>query len=104
VIPEAREAVLELLTDALIPGRVAEIRRPHQRELAATLVLRMTIEEWSWKVSDGWPDDPADDVAGPAWAGVLPATVRYEQALDSPDLASGIEIPPSVARLLGSDG
>jgi nitroimidazol reductase NimA-like FMN-containing flavoprotein (pyridoxamine 5'-phosphate oxidase superfamily) len=84
VIPEAREAVLELLTDALIPGRVAEIRRPHQRELAATLVLRMTIEEWSWKVSDGWPDDPADDVAGPGWCtsgdGSLRASARFARS------------------------
>lgn len=30
----------------------------------------MPIAEWSFKISDGWPDDPNDDVAGDAWASV----------------------------------
>ena len=50
---DAKVAALDLITDALIPGRVAEVRRPSAKELAATLVLRMEVQEWTVKVSDG---------------------------------------------------
>ncbi|HEX8095912.1 pyridoxamine 5'-phosphate oxidase family protein [Jatrophihabitans sp.] len=93
-------AALDKLTDALIPGRVAEVRRPSAKELAATLVLRMTVEDWTIKISDGQPDDLAEDVAGPAWAGVLPLVSRYAEAREAPDLRPGIEVPDSVRRLL----
>lgn len=100
-VPEAEKAAaLDLLTDALIPNRVAELRRPVRRELAATLVLRMMVAEFSLKVSNDWPDDADDDVNGPAWAGVLPARLAYQGALPAPDLKDGIEIPPSVRALL----
>ncbi|CAN5406416.1 pyridoxamine 5'-phosphate oxidase family protein [soil metagenome] len=91
---------LDVVTDALIPGRVAELRVSTAKELAATLILRMTVEEWSLKISDGWPEDEAPDVAGPAWAGVLPLATGYTAAHPTPDLAEGIPIPPSVAALL----
>jgi hypothetical protein len=100
---EAKVSALDLLTNALIPGRVAEVRRPSAKELAATLVLRLNVEDWSLKVSNGEPDDLAEDVAGPAWAGVLPLVSRYTTARDAPDLRPGIEVPPSVRRLLRSD-
>jgi nitroimidazol reductase NimA-like FMN-containing flavoprotein (pyridoxamine 5'-phosphate oxidase superfamily) len=97
---EEGAAALDRLTDALIPGRVGELRRPSAKELAATLVLRMTVAEWSLKVSDGWPEDGPDDVAGPAWAGVLPLKTGYREAIPAPDLAPGIAVPPSVEGLL----
>ena len=103
VAEDEQEHALDVLTDALIPNRVAEVRRPTARELAATLVLRMTVEEFSMKVSDGWPADPEDDVQGAAWAGVLPAQVTYRRALPAPNLRDGIELPPSVRSLLQPD-
>ena len=95
-------AALDVLTEALIPGRTAEVRRPTAKELAATLVLAMTVEDFTVKVSDGWPDDPPEDVAGPAWAGVLPSRTGYERALPAPDLAGDPPLPESVRRLLES--
>jgi nitroimidazol reductase NimA-like FMN-containing flavoprotein (pyridoxamine 5'-phosphate oxidase superfamily) len=98
VLPAAqKEAALDLLTEALLPGRAAEVRRPSRRELEATLVLALPITEWSLKVSDGWPDDPPEDVAGPAWAGVVPLQVRRATPVPAPDLRPGIPLPPSVA-------
>jgi len=100
---DATLRALDLITEALLPGRVAEVRRPAERELAATLVLALPIEEWSLKVSDGWPDDPPEDVVGDAWAGVVPIMVSYAQAVAAPDLRAGIGVPESVRRL-GSAG
>ncbi|MDQ2748804.1 MAG: pyridoxamine 5'-phosphate oxidase family protein [Actinomycetota bacterium] len=99
----AKLRALDLITEALVPGRVAEIRRPEERELAATLVLALPIEEWSLKISDGWPDDPPADVAGDAWAGVLPLATSYGLAVPAPDLRAGVDVPRSVLRLAASD-
>jgi uncharacterized protein len=92
---------LDVLTDKFIPGRVGELRPSSRKELAATLALRLPIgdDNWSLKVSAGWPEDPEEDLAGDAWAGVVPMTVRYETALPAPDLRPGIPVPDSVRRL-----
>ena len=96
------EAALDALTERMLPGRTTEVRRPTARELAATMVLALPITEWSLKVSDGWPEDPDEDVAGPAWAGVVPLTPpSYDAPRPAPDLRDGIEVPPSVRRLRG---
>jgi nitroimidazol reductase NimA-like FMN-containing flavoprotein (pyridoxamine 5'-phosphate oxidase superfamily) len=94
-------AALDLITDALIPGRVAELRCPTARELAATLVLALPIEEWSLKLSHKWPEDGPEDVAGDAWAGVVPMTTSYRDAVAAPDLRAGVALPESVRRLAG---
>jgi len=90
---------LDLITEALIPGRVAELRRPRPSELAATLVMVLPIERWSLKVSDKWPEDFEDDVAGPAWAGIVPRIHTYGAPVAAPDLREGIDVPPSVRNL-----
>jgi uncharacterized protein len=94
-----KERFLDLVTEALIPGRVAEVRRPTRAELAATLVLALPIDDWSLKVSAGWPEDEEGDIAGPAWAGVVPVRRVHDAPLDAPDLRSGIDVPPSVRAL-----
>lgn len=98
-VVEDKDTVLDLITERLIPGRVAEIRRPDRQELAATLVLALPIVEWSLKISAGWPDDPDADVAGDAWAGVVPMSTTYGAPLAAPDLRAGIPVPPSVQHL-----
>jgi nitroimidazol reductase NimA-like FMN-containing flavoprotein (pyridoxamine 5'-phosphate oxidase superfamily) len=96
-----RSRLLDVLTDTLLPGRTTEIRSPSGREMAATLLLAIPIEHWSLKVSHDWPDDPDSDVAGPAWAGVVPMRTTYDDPRPAPDLRPGIDVPPSVHRLRG---
>jgi uncharacterized protein len=97
---DEKAAALEVITDTLLPGRSSEVRQPTARELAATLVLALPIAEWSLKISSDWPDDPPADVAGSAWAGVVPAGIRYGAPSDAPDLRSGIALPASVTTLI----
>ena len=99
--PAEKRAALDLLTNTFLPGRVAEVREPSSKELAATLVLRLPIEEWSLKVSTDWPEDPPEDVQGPAWAGMVPFSMSYGPPVETPDLAAGIDVPSSVRRLVG---
>jgi uncharacterized protein len=96
-----KQAALDVLTDHLIPGRAAEVRASTQKELAATLVLALPIETWSLKISHDWPEDPPEDVGGPAWAGLLPLETAYAVPVAAPDLRDGIDVPPSVRRLSG---
>ncbi|HKV18396.1 MAG TPA: pyridoxamine 5'-phosphate oxidase family protein [Mycobacterium sp.] len=97
-------AYLDRLTEAFIPGRTTELRASTRKELAATLPLRLPIgtDNWSLKVSAGWPDDPDEDIAGDAWAGVVPMSVAYGTPLPAPDLRSGIPVPASVRAMTGA--
>jgi len=94
---------LNTVTEKFIPGRVAELRQSTRKELAATLALRMPIgaDSWSLKISDGWPEDPEEDVAGDAWAGVVPMTVNYGEPQSAPNLTPGIALPGSVRAMTG---
>lgn len=95
-----KSRALDVLVERLIPGRSVEVRASTSRELAATLVLALPIERWSLKVSDGWPEDEDSDVAGPAWAGVLPMRTVYDAPMPAPDLRPGIDVPDSVRAML----
>ena len=101
---DGKVRALDVLTEALLPGRTAEVRRPTAKELAATLVLALPIDEWSVKISAGWPDDPPEDVDGPSWAGVVPLSTSAGTLQQAPDLRPGIAVPPSVRRLSGARG
>ena len=106
IVADADEKVAALarFVDALIPGRAAESRPPDRNELAATHVLRFTIEDASAKVRTGGAKDDAADLALPLWAGVVPQREIYDTPLAEANVAAGIELPESVHRLLASNG
>jgi nitroimidazol reductase NimA-like FMN-containing flavoprotein (pyridoxamine 5'-phosphate oxidase superfamily) len=97
--PDEKSRALDTVVEALLPGRLTEVRRPTAKELASTLVFALPITEWSLKISDGWPDDPPEDCDGPAWAGVIPVEVRHCSPIPAPDLRAGIPVPESVRRI-----
>jgi nitroimidazol reductase NimA-like FMN-containing flavoprotein (pyridoxamine 5'-phosphate oxidase superfamily) len=88
-----KEHALEVITEHLLPGRWAEARHPNKKELAATLVLALPLDEISVKVSDGPPDDDPADVDRPIWAGVVPISRRYAPPVDAPDLVQSFPVP-----------
>lgn len=99
-----KERLLEMLTDTFIPGRVGELRASSRKELAATVAMKMTIgtDNWSVKLSDGWPDDPDEDIAAGTWAGVVPLTTVYGEPRRAPDCDAAIPVPGSVLGLTGT--
>lgn len=92
------EAALRVLTEHLQPGRWDELRAPSRKELAATSVLALPLDEWSVKVSDAPPDDPSSDLDAPVWAGVLPLRTAGGVPVDAPDLRGGHAVPGHVVR------
>ena len=65
-------AALQAVTEHLIPGRWQEARLPNRKELNATSVVSINIDEASAKVRVGPPIDEQEDYSLPVWAGILP--------------------------------
>jgi nitroimidazol reductase NimA-like FMN-containing flavoprotein (pyridoxamine 5'-phosphate oxidase superfamily) len=70
--PEEKLAALLALSEHILPGRWHDSRQPNEKELKATSVLRIPIEEFSAKVRVGPPIDDEPDYTFPTWAGVIP--------------------------------
>lgn len=94
---EAREQALHAFTERLVPGRWDEVRPPSAKELKATRVLSMSLDECSAKARSGPPGDDDEDYALPVWAGVLPLRTVADAPLADPRLADGIEPSAAVA-------
>jgi nitroimidazol reductase NimA-like FMN-containing flavoprotein (pyridoxamine 5'-phosphate oxidase superfamily) len=84
---------LEDFMARIAPGRWGEVRAPTKRELRATTVLFMPMEEVSAKVRVGGPVDDEPDYALPCWAGVLPLAAKSGRPLADARLAPGTPEP-----------
>jgi hypothetical protein len=97
---DAKLAALEAVIDRLVPGRWREVRPPNAKELRATLVLSMPLDEASAKVRSGPPDDDGSpDADLDVWAGVVPIETSFGAPLASPGLRPEIALAASVAGL-----
>ena len=94
-VTDAKEKLeaLRLLSEHILPGRWAESRQPTEKELKATLVMRLPIEEFSAKVRQGPPIDDEDDYGFATWAGVIPLAVKAGKPIDDPRLDPEREVP-----------
>ncbi len=91
--PEEKLAALRVLSEHILPGRWDDARQPNERELKATSVLRVAIDEFSAKVRTGPPIDDAEDYSFPAWAGVIPLEMKSGNPINDPKLDPGCEVP-----------
>jgi uncharacterized protein len=91
--PEEKLAALRTLAEHILPGRWDDSRQPNERELKATSVLRVPIEEFSAKVRTGPPIDDAEDYSFPTWAGVVPLEMQAGEPIDDPKLDPAREAP-----------
>jgi nitroimidazol reductase NimA-like FMN-containing flavoprotein (pyridoxamine 5'-phosphate oxidase superfamily) len=70
--PKEKLAALRALSEHILPHRWDDSRQPNEKELKATSVLCLPINEFSAKVRVGPPVDDADDYTFSTWAGVIP--------------------------------
>jgi nitroimidazol reductase NimA-like FMN-containing flavoprotein (pyridoxamine 5'-phosphate oxidase superfamily) len=91
--PEEKIQALRLLSEHILPGRWADSRQPNERELKATSVLRVPIEEFSAKVRIGPPIDDEEDYSFPTWAGVVPLEMTAGAPINDPRLLAGQTVP-----------
>ncbi len=98
VVPdEEKEHALFVISEYILKGRWAEVRGPNAKEMKATLVLAIDIEEASAKVRTGPPGDDEEDYGLPVWAGVLPIRQVYGAPENDPLLKEGIGIGASLS-------
>lgn len=69
---DAKAHAMDVFMEKIAPGRIAEVRNGNAKELAATTVLRLRLEEFACKIREGGPKDDEEDLKLDVWAGVLP--------------------------------
>ncbi|MBK3568517.1 pyridoxamine 5'-phosphate oxidase family protein [Streptomyces sp. MBT62] len=101
--PEEELAGLRRVTEQAAPGQWSYARQPNRRELAATTLLVLSLEEASVKIRTGGPDDgDGPDAELGLWAGTLPLTSTWGAPVADPMLPAGIPAPEHVARREGT--
>ncbi|MFB8395631.1 pyridoxamine 5'-phosphate oxidase family protein [Streptomyces yangpuensis] len=95
---ECRTA-LDAMVDAVAPGRSGDVRPANAKELAATAVIRVDLDEVSAKLRTGPVNDDAEDLGLPHWAGVVPVATTYGTPVPAADLAPGVAVPDYLTAL-----
>ena len=95
---DAKLEALTWITDRYLPGRSAEVRPPNRRELAATRILRLPLEEASVKLRSGPPSDEDEDSR--IWAGVVPLRLVADPPVTRTDVPAGTPVPGSVQAMI----
>jgi len=93
---DEKSRLFDLFVDKLVPGRSAEARPANEKELRATTLLALPLDEATAKVRTGFCVDEPEDVDLPVWAGIIPLEPRW--GVPQPDdlVRRGVALPPSV--------
>jgi uncharacterized protein len=99
--PGEKWNALRTFTDKILPGRWDEARQPNEKELRATSILRLPLEEASAKVRSGGPNDDEPDYALPVWAGVIPLKLTPGAPIRDERCAESLRLPAYLSRFGG---
>ena len=94
-----RRTALDAIVDQAVPGRSADSRPANTKELAATAVLRLDLDEVSAKVRTGGPNDEPEDLSLPHWTGVVPVVRGYGAPIPADDLDPAVALPGYLSAL-----
>ncbi|MEU4280286.1 pyridoxamine 5'-phosphate oxidase family protein [Streptomyces tanashiensis] len=97
--PEELRTALDALVDHVVPSRSADSRPGNAKELAATAVIRLDLDEVSAKVRTGGPNDDPEDLALPYWSGVIPVQGGHGTPVPADDLDPSVALPGYLAAL-----
>ena len=95
--PGRKLHALRCVVEHIIPGRWADARQPNDQEFAATLVVRVPLDECSAKVRTGPPVDDQEDHLLPVWAGVIPTRQSWMPPEPDKLLTQPMEVPAYAA-------
>lgn len=84
---------LQAISDHVMQGRWAEVRKPNETELKQTLVLELPLVEASAKIRSGPPIDEESDYGSAVWAGELPVSLVVGEPVAEPRLLPDVEVP-----------
>jgi nitroimidazol reductase NimA-like FMN-containing flavoprotein (pyridoxamine 5'-phosphate oxidase superfamily) len=93
-------AALRVLSEHAAPGQWDYARRPSKKELAATSIFALSLDEASVKISEGPPGDgDGPDAALGLWAGVVPLETARRPPVPDPALPAGVDVPAHIRAL-----
>jgi hypothetical protein len=98
--PEEKLSGLKAVSDQIIPKRWEEVREPNPKELKATTVLSIPVNEASAKIRTGPPIDENEDYELDIWAGEVPLMLKAQQPVNDPLLKKAILTSKSVIEYL----
>lgn len=98
--PGAKMEALRAVSAKIMPGRWSDARQPSDKELDATAVVAIPLQEASAKVRGGPPGDDPADLDLPVWAGVLPLKLQPGTPENAPNLPEGIVLPDYIRRCI----
>jgi len=90
---EQKLKALYAFSEHVISGRWQDVRKPNKKELAATMVLSVPLQEVSAKIRSGPPIDDPDDMNLPVWAGEIPLAIVAGQPVADPHILPNIDLP-----------
>lgn len=91
-------AALQAITEHLIPGRWNEARLPNRKELNATTVVSIKIDEASAKIRVVPPIDDEPDYSLPVWAGILPLEEMVLSPIRDEHLPADVPLPEYMTK------
>lgn len=92
--PAEKAARLRTFMEQLMPGRWDALRPVKPKELKATRLLRVAIDEASAKIRSGPPADEKADLTWPAWGGLIPIETRIGTPQPDAHAIAGLDPPP----------
>ena len=95
--PVEKAGALKAIVDRFYPGRSAELRPDSPKEVKATMVIGMRIEDASVKHRAAGVGDDEEDYGLPVWAGVIPLQTVIGKAEISPHVPPGVAMPEHLA-------
>ncbi len=100
LIEDRDEKILALkaIAENVIPGRWEDSRKPNEKELSVTSVIRIIIDDASAKVREGDPIDDEIDYRLPIWAGVVPIETKFGVPIADSKLDSEIQLPSYLVK------
>ena len=98
--PEEKLRALKVVSDQVMRDRWEEVRLPNEKELKATTVLAIPVNEASAKVRTGPPVDDKEDYDLDVWAGVIPLQYTIQEPEPDPLLKEGLKLSPGVENFL----
>ncbi|SRR6266516_335071 len=92
-------AALRAVAEHLVPGRWEHSRPPNRKELAATAVLALPLDEASVKVRTGPAKDEPEDYQLDFWAGVIPVAISFGPPEPDAAVRPGLDVPDHIGAL-----
>ncbi len=97
---DSKISLLDRFTEHLIPGTADDFRPMLPKEIKATALIRIPLNEASAKIRNGDPVDDDEDIELNYWAGVIPLHLSVGEPVASADLPDNVKPKANLLKAL----